>query len=173
MEKLIAIAFKEKHGAMKALAKIREMENNYLLSTHDAVIATRKKNGKVKLNQSVNLIKMGATQGALWGSLVGLILTGPLGMILLGGTSAGFGAIIGSVNDYGINDTFMRKLARELQPGSSALFFLVSDMTVDKVMEQMKSIDGTLIHTSLSQKVEEKLKSAVEKEDEEVFVKFQ
>lgn len=166
MRKLIAIAFKDKNGANEALNKIEEMEGNYLLSTQDAVVAVRKENGKVKLNQSVNLVRNGAIQGALWGSLIGLILTGPLGMVLLGGASAGFGAMIGSVSDYGIKDTFMRKLARELQPGSSALFFLVSNMTEDKVMKEMKEIDGTIIQTSLSEEMEEKLKKAIHSKEE-------
>lgn len=170
MKKLIAIAFDDTNGATEALARIEDMESNYLLSTHDAVVAIRKNNGKVKLNQSVNLVKTGAAQGAFWGSLIGLILTGPLGMILLGGTSAGFGALMGSVSDYGINDTFMRKLARKLQPGSSALFFLVSNMTEDKVLKEMEKINGTVIQTSLSNELEEALIEAVESEEESVVL---
>jgi uncharacterized membrane protein len=166
MKKLIAIAFKDKNGADQALNKIEELEGNYLLSTHDAVVAIRRDNGKVKLKQSVNLVKTGAIQGGLWGSLIGLILSGPLGMILLGGASAGFGAMVGSVSDYGIKDTFMRKLARELQPGSSALFFLVSNITEDKVMKEMEDIEGTVMQTSLSEDMEETLKKAVESKEE-------
>ncbi len=162
MKKLIAIAFDDMKGAEQALGVVEEMEKDYLLSTDDAVIAVRKENGKVKLKQSVNLVKIGATQGGLWGALIGLILTGPLGMLLLGGASAGFGAMVGSVSDYGIKDTFIRKLGKELQPGSSALFFLVTNMTEDKMLEQMKEINGTIIQTSLSEEFEEKLKAAIE-----------
>ncbi|MCI5081319.1 MAG: DUF1269 domain-containing protein [Saprospiraceae bacterium] len=165
MNKLVAIAFDDLYGASNALVKIDQLQDDYLISLNDAVIATIREDGKVNLNQSVNLVKLGAIQGGFWGSLIGLILTGPLGMLLIGGTSAAFGALVGSLSDYGINDDFIRELGREMKPGSSALFLLVRDMTTDKVVEKLQQFDGKIIQTSLSKDAEEKLKAAIESND--------
>lgn len=161
MNKLIALSFDNIYGASNALVKLDQLKDNYLISLNDAVVAIIREDGKVKLNQSVNLVKIGATQGGFWGALVGLILTGPLGMLLAGGTSAAFGGLIGSLSDYGIKDDFIRSLSRKLKPGSSALFLLVKDMTEDKVLEEMQSWNAQIIHTSLSKEAEERLRNAI------------
>lgn len=164
MQKLVAIAFDDMFGASNALVKLEQLQDNYLISLDDAVVALIREDGKVKLKQSFNLVKLGAIRGGFWGSLIGLIFTGPLGLLLIGGTSAAFGALIGSLSDYGINDDFIRSLGRELNPGSSALFILIRDMTEDKVLEKLEGIEGKVIQTSLSNDAEEKLREAIEKE---------
>ncbi len=162
MKKLIAISFDDIYGASNAIVKLDQLQENYLLTMEDVVIATIREDGKVKLSQSVDLVKIGAAQGGFWGGLIGLILTGPLGMLLIGGTSAAFGALIGSLSDYGINDDFIRKLGRKLEPGSSALFILVNDLTMDKVVEKLEGLNGEIIQTSLPKESEEKLRQAIE-----------
>lgn len=165
MNKLIAIAFDNKYGASNALVMIDELQEQYLIDLEDAVIATVKENGEIKLHQSVNLVKVGLIQGGFWGALVGLILTGPLGMILIGGTSSAFGALVGSLSDYGIKDDFIRNLGRTLKPNSSALFLLVSSMTTNKVLVKLQSLEGAkVLQTSLSKTAEEKLKDVIETE---------
>lgn len=165
MNKLIALAFDDVYGASNAMVKLDLLRENYLISLEDAVIATVREDGKVKLNQSVNLVSAGAVQGGFWGSLIGLLFTGPLGMLLIGGTSAAFGALIGSFGDYGIKDDFIKSIGEKLKPNSSALFLLVRDMTEDKVLEEMQSWGGELIQTSLSKEAEEKLRKSISKSE--------
>lgn len=161
MNKLVALAFDDASGAVNALAKVDQLKENYLISIDDAVVATVMEDGKVSLNQSVNLVKAGAAQGGFWGGLIGLLFTGPLGMLLIGGTSAAFGALMGSFADYGIKDDFIQSLSGQLKPGTSALFLLIRDMTEDKVLAEMQTWGGTIIQTSLSQEAEEKLRKAI------------
>lgn len=162
MNKLIALAFDTPEGASVALTKVDQLKENYLITLDDAVVATVREDGKVKLNQSVNLVASGAAQGGMWGGLIGLIFTGPLGMLLIGGTSAAFGALMGSLADYGINDEFIKSLGGQLKPGSSALFLLIRNMTEDKVIDEIKTWGGELIQTSLSKESEEKLRKALD-----------
>jgi uncharacterized membrane protein len=61
----------------------------------------------------------------------------------------------------GINDNFMKELASHLNPGSSALFVLVSKATPDKVLEELKGSGGQVLKTSLSHDEEEKLQAAL------------
>lgn len=165
MNTLIAIIFKhEEFGAEKALHKLRALENEYLIDLEDAVIAHRREDGKIKLTQSVDLTSMGAWSGALWGSLIGLLFTGPLGWLVAGSIGAGFGALAGSTSDYGIDDDFIKELSDELEPCCSALFILVRQMTEDKVIDGLSGAGGIIIKTSLSKDVEEKLQKALQNE---------
>jgi uncharacterized membrane protein len=154
---LIAIAFPHKHEAAEVLHRLNRLEKEYLLDLEDAVIATREANGDVKLKQMVNLTSGGALYGGLWGALIGLLFTGPLGMLVMGGTAAAFGALLGSVSDYGIEDGFIEELSRQLAPDSSALFVLVREAVEDKVLEELRDVRGTVLKTSLSKEAEAKL----------------
>lgn len=163
MSTLVAIIFKhDEDGAEKALRKLRNLENEYLIDLEDAVIVHRREDGKVKLTQSVDLTSSGAWSGAFWGSLIGLIFTGPLGWLIIGGLGAGFGALAGSVSDYGINDDFIEDLSKEVEPCCSALFILVRRMTEDKVFEALGDTGGTIIKTSLPKDADARLQAALQ-----------
>jgi len=131
----------------------------------DAVIVTRNEDGKIKLKQSVNLVSSGAWNGAFWGGLIGMIFTGPLGLVVVGGLGAGFGALTGSLADYGINDNFIKQLSEDMKPCCSGLFILVRSMTQDKVLEELQGVGGKVITTSLPSDVEDKLRTAIQKSD--------
>ena len=164
MSTLIAVAFKDKYGAQDALNKLIKLEKDYLIDLDDAVVATRREDGKVKLKQSVNLVGAGAISGAFWGGLLGLIFGGGLGFLIVGGAGAAIGALGGTLGDFGINDQFMKRLGTELQPGSSALFVLVRRATEDRVLEELEGLGGTVLKTSLSKEGERRLQKVLEGE---------
>lgn len=155
---LIAVAFDDSYTAEEVRLKLLKMQEEHLISLEDAVVAVRNEDGKVRLNQSLNLTAAGAVGGGFWGTLVGLIFLSPL-LGMAAGAAAG--AVSGALSDVGINDEFMKKLASNLKPNSSALFLLVRDATLDKVMGKLQPFEGTLLHTSLSHADEQKLKQAM------------
>jgi len=162
MNTLIALTFKhDEEGAEEALLRLRGMEREYLMDLKDAVVVRRREDGKVKLNQSVNLIGLGAREGAFWGSLIGLLFTGPLGLLVGGGVGAGFGALMGSAGDYGIDDDFIKRLSQDMQPCCSALFLLVRDLSPERIVESMDGLGGELIQTSLSKDWASRLEEAL------------
>ncbi len=157
MNKLIVVSFNDKTQAAQVLNRLVGLQQEYLLDLEDAVVVVRNDEGKVQIRQSVNLTAEGAVRGGLWGSLIGLILGGPLGMLLAGGTTAAMGAIAGSVDDYGIDDNFIKEVGHQLQPGSSALFILLRQLVEDKVLDALQGVQGQIIKTSLSKDAEERL----------------
>jgi uncharacterized membrane protein len=157
MNKLIAVSFNHQDQAAQVLNKLMSLQREYLLDLEDAVVVVRQEDGKVKIRQSVDLTAEGALRGGLWGSFVGLLLGGPLGMLLAGSTTAALGAIAGSAGDYGIDDEFIRQVGNELKPGSSALFILLRQLVEDKVLDELKGVEGQIIKTSLSKDAEERL----------------
>jgi uncharacterized membrane protein len=74
---------------------------------------------------------------------------------------AATGAIAGAMSDVGIDDKFIKSVGESITPGKSALFLLVSNAVVDKVLEQTKDLKYEVLQTNLSQESEDKLRAAI------------
>ncbi len=159
MSTLIVIVYPDELKAEQVRLDFLKMQKEYLVSLEDAVIAVKKPDGKVKLNQMYNLPLGGAMSGGLWGTLIGLIFLNPLLGLVVG---AGAGAVAGALSDVGINDDFMKKLAATITPGSSALFVLVDSAITDKVRAELQGTGGKILQTPLSTPDEEKLQKALD-----------
>jgi uncharacterized membrane protein len=159
MSDLIVIGYDDLFKAEETRLKLIKMQRDYLIDLEDAVVAVKDKDGKVKLNQAYPLTQMGAMGGGFWGALVGILFLNPL---LGAAVGAGAGAISGALSDVGVNDKFMKELAQNFQPGTSALFVLVRKATPDKVLEELKGAGGKVLQTSLSHEEESKLQSALD-----------
>ncbi|HET6389902.1 DUF1269 domain-containing protein [Hyphomicrobium sp.] len=158
MSDLVVIVYPSEAKAEEMRTKLLELQNEYLIDIRDAVIAVRREDGKVKLNQLMNTTAAGAISGGFWGTLVGLIFLMPLLGAAVGVAS---GALGGALADFGINDDFMKKLATKLTPGSAALFVEIRKMTQDKVLEAIKGTGGELLQTSLNHTKEQALREAI------------
>lgn len=163
MNTLIAVIYKHKpDAAAQVLAKLQDLQRDYLIDLEDAVIVRRNDKGKLYLQQSVNLTATGAWSGAFWGLLIGMIFGGPLGGAIGSAAGAGIGAWSGSLGDYGIEDDFVRELGAEVEPCCSALFVLARSMTTDKVIHELEGTGGRLLRTSLPADVEQRLQAALD-----------
>ncbi|HUJ99700.1 MAG TPA: DUF1269 domain-containing protein [Stellaceae bacterium] len=168
MSNLVVFDFDGIHTADEVLNKLRSMQKEYLIDLEDACVVERDKAGKVFIKQAVNLTAVGAvaggSRGMLLGALVGLLFLNPLVGIAIGGiTGAGFGALSGSLADYGIRDDFVRKIGETIPAGSSALFVLFRSVTEDKVLPEIASYKPRILKTSLSNEAETKLRTALSK----------
>ena len=160
MATFIAIRYDDVFKADEVRLTLLKLQQQYLVDLGDAVVAVKDKDGKVQLNQAVNLTASGAVSGGFWGTLVGLLFFGPFfGIGTVAGAAAG--AVGGALADVGIDDNFMRQLSEGFQPGTSALFVLVRQATPDKVLAEVKKYGGTVLQTSLSHEDEEKLQAAL------------
>jgi uncharacterized membrane protein len=82
-------------------------------------------------------------------------------MAVGGLTGMGVGALSGSLADYGINDQFIKDLGKTIPKGSSALFMLIKRSTPDRVLPELERFKPRVLKTSLSNKQEESLRSAL------------
>jgi uncharacterized membrane protein len=158
MADLIIIAYDSEATAEAARSKLLELQKEYLIELGDAVVAVRRDDGAVKLNQLVNTTAVGAASGVMWGALVGLLFLNPL---LGAAVGAGAGALSGKFSDIGINDQFMKDAAGALSPGQAALCVIVRKVTADKVLPQMAHFGGTVLRTNLTAEQEQKLQAAL------------
>jgi uncharacterized membrane protein len=74
---------------------------------------------------------------------------------------AASGALGGKLTDLGIDDKFMKDVAKTLHSGNAALFLLIRKMTIDKVMAELVGTSGTILRSSFDETKEEALKAAL------------
>ena len=157
MSELIVIGYDSQDKAELARIELFNMSHEYLVGVDDAVVATVDAKGKIRLNQMVNLWATGATGGAFWGLLAGVLFFHPLLGVLVGSTA---GALSGAMSDFGIDDNFMKDVSKVLQPGQAALFLLVRANASDKMIERLGIKGGHILRTNLDRSQEEHLKRA-------------
>jgi uncharacterized membrane protein len=158
MSDLVVIGYDDMHKAEEVRLMLLKLQKEYLIDLEDAVVAVKREDGKIKLNQAVNLTVHGAAEGTFWGMLIGALFLSPFFGAALGATT---GALTGALSDIGINDDFMKQVAEQLKPGTSALFVLVKSATPDKVAEHIQGTGGKIIQTSLTHEKEDKLQAVL------------
>jgi uncharacterized membrane protein len=155
MAALTVWKFETVEGAGQALGILEGLSKQQLITIDDAAIVyweVGKK--KPKNHQAHSLTGAGALGGAFWGMLFGLIFFVPFFGLVVG---AAAGALAGHFSDYGIDDKFIKEVQSEVTEGTSALFLLTSDATVDKVQDAFKDTQMELIRSNLSTEQEAQL----------------
>ncbi|MFN8830492.1 MAG: DUF1269 domain-containing protein [Labrys sp. (in: a-proteobacteria)] len=158
MSDLVFIAFESEAKAEDVRNRVLALQKEYLIELGDAVVVVKDQEGRIKLNQMINMTAAGAASGALWGTLVGFIFMAPLLGTAIGAAS---GALGGHFTDVGINDKFMKDAAEALRPGSAGLFLLIRKVTADKVLAELRGIGGVVMKTSFDETKEAKLREAL------------
>ena len=164
MSNLFVVAFDDQHGAERLLNALAEFQRQNLIKVDDAAILTRRADGKPKIKQARSLVGVGALGGAFWGMLIGLLFLVPWLGIAIG---AGIGALSGKLAGTGVDKKFIEEVSAAVKPGGSALFAYTREGVADKILPQLKQFDGKLIHTSLSNEQEAKLREAFGAEEME------
>jgi len=153
---LVAIAYPNLETAREVTRNVGEAQKAHLIELEDLVIVEKRADGKIKLHQP-SLAGVGATGGALWGGLIGLIFFMPLLGMAIGAAS---GAAAGAMSDAGVDDKFMKDLGAGLDNGGAAVIALIRQANMEKILSEVK-ISGTVIQTSLTGDQETALKEAL------------
>jgi uncharacterized membrane protein len=154
---LVVLAFPTQEGAQQVLGVVGDLQRQQLIALDDAATVTRGGDGKPKVKQASSLVGAGALGGAFWGMLIGLLFFMPWLGLAVGAVT---GALAGKFTDIGIDDNFIREVGQKIQPGTSALFLLVRQATMDRVLEALKPYNPEVLQTSLSAEQEAKLREA-------------
>lgn len=163
---LVAVTYPDITRAGTVLDTLKRLVKEHVLDLDDALYVTKDASGEVDLHQMINLpaagAASGAASGALWGALIGLLFLTPMAGAAIGAAvGAGSGALAGKFSDYGIDDDFVRQLSTQLTLNSSAIFVLFRHATMDKVLPEISRFGGTVLRTSLSDEMEQRLQAAL------------
>ena len=157
MSQVVVIAFDSEDDARSALATLRGIEHEGLVSFEDTAIVAHRSDGKFEVkNEASGTTEAGAVVGALIGGLVFFMF--PLAGIALGAAAgAGVGAAIGN----GVDGKFVQEVKSKLAPGKSALFLVVKDSFADATIPALRRYHGEVLQTSLDEETEEALSAAL------------
>ena len=159
MAHLVVLGLDNREDAERVFDLTGDLARQQLLQLQDAAYAWRDDKGKVRIQQAVSLTAAGASSGALWGTLIGLIFLMPVAGMAIG---AGTGALAGKLADVGINDDTIKQIGAQLEQGKAAVFLLARSATVDKVIDAIKPFNPTVIQTNLTKDREDELVQALQ-----------
>lgn len=169
MRGLIVVGFQGTHRAAEVLEQLLDLNASWTvnLNLQDAVAAYRSKDGRLRVDESVQATSTeGAVGGGLVGALIGSLLAAPFtagastaaaaaalgaGAVTFGAT----GAVIGHEDAaemkerYGISEDFVKQVGGMVQPGQSALFLQGDAFNPQDIANRFRGYGGTILHTSL------------------------
>ena len=122
------------------------------------MLLCRDEAGKFHTTTNHHAVAGGTSWGMFWGFLFGLLFFVPLLGMAVG---AGLGAVMGKLEKTGIDKRFQQQVRDMLQPGTSALFLIVEQVTPDKAVEALSKYGGTVLKSSLSEETESELQAAL------------
>lgn len=173
--KLVAIMFEGEYTAQNMLDTLRDLEEKDALKLKDAVVLSRGPVGEtvflgaagsgstmqstskapdVKVKQTADKRGRSVLAAGGIGLIVGTLLGGPVGGMVVGG-------LIGGLRDKGIDNKFVDQIKEGMKPDSSAILVLAEGKDPEKVIEAIHTMKGTVIHTTLSEEMDKKLREAL------------
>jgi uncharacterized membrane protein len=151
MSDLIAIGYDDTTSAISAMEAVDEMAHDLVIQPDAVAAIIRDDDGRFRTITNQHTVGAGATWGLFWGLLFGFLVFNPvLGMAM----GAAFGALGGKLAKDSISKEFQDQVRAALQPGTSALFMIVEEMTTDKALDRLSAFGGHVIKTSLSKDAE-------------------
>ena len=133
------------------------MQKELLIDLQDVAWVTKSQDGKMKLHQGTSLTGVGASGGAMWGFLFGLLFLVPI-------------AGMASKQPAGPGRTPERLRHRRqvdqrggsaITPGGSALFVMARNTNQERVLPEMAKFGGTVIRTNLTPSSSRRWKNAL------------
>ena len=155
MATLTVWKFSSPSGAGEASTRLQELARKGVVVVHDAAtVSWERAANKPETRQLAGA--PGALGSSFWALLFGLIFLIPLLGAEIGDAT---GTIGGSLNEVGIDDTFINKVRDQITPGTSALFVLSPDAAMDSLEAEL-AMHGPVerVLASLSAKQEEALR---------------
>ncbi|MDX6210041.1 MAG: hypothetical protein QOE24_2432 [Frankiales bacterium] len=158
MSTLIAIGYPDETTADKAADEARRLAADLIIQPDAIAVIKRDREGRFQVTTNHHPVAGGASWGMLWGFLFGLLFFIPFFGMVIG---AGLGALMGLVEKVDIDNEFQTRVRDMLQPGTSALFLIVEELTLDKAIDALSKFGGTVLRTSLPRDAEAQLQEAL------------
>ena len=160
MSHLIVVTFDNPDEAGQVLETLRSVQREGYLGLDDSAVVVKDEEGKVHVK---NEMDRGVKIGAVGGGLLGLLLAGiffPIAGLLVGAVAGG---LIGKSVDLGVDQKFVKEVSEDIQPGTSALFFIVRDAEPDVAVAALRPYKGTVRQTTFPPEAEKELRRILKK----------
>ncbi len=158
MSHILAITFEDENQGMAVLQSLKHLQTQEVLKLDDAAVIVKDAEGKVQVK---NLTESNVKGGAALGGFIGLLIGGllfPVAGIALG--LAG-GALIGKSLGNGVDKKFVKDVQESLNPGNSAILFIVSQEHVGVLINALEPYNGKIFQSSFDSEVEDEIRKSL------------
>jgi uncharacterized membrane protein len=161
---IIGVSFDRHVLAQQYLLAMGGLKESGALDLQDAVVVTKSDDGSVKVVETIDPTPgRAALNGAMWTSLLGLVLGGPVGWIAGLGIGAASGAVTAKIVDLGIPDEWVAWFREAVEPGTSTVVILAEHVHVPALAAEARRFAGAeLLYTSMPDYAYEQLRDALE-----------
>ena len=161
---IIGVSFGRQVLAQQYLLAMGGLKESGALDLQDAVVVTKNLDGSVKVVETIDPTPgRAALGGAMWTSLLGLVLGGPVGWIAGLGIGAASGAVTAKIVDLGIPDEWVAWFREAVEPGTSTVVILAEHVSVPALAAEARRFSGAeLLYTSMPDHAYEQLRTALE-----------
>jgi len=168
---LMVVAFRDPYRAAEVLNAVSRREWTWTADLDDAVVVKWKENRQLRIQFSLDPASKQETAWVqVWGSLLSLALFIPMTGELVAATSRAPGSSEQAEpskmlaanwwrETLRLSDEFLRDLGALLQPGDSALFFLLRKVNPAGAMKQLRNYGGTVLHAAITAEQDDRLKT--------------
>jgi len=140
---LAAISFDDELKAAEFMTAMTRLARDRRLTLRDAVFVVKSTDGKTYVRETTDPQPGRTALGAgLWSGLFGLILGGPVGLLVAGGIGAGAGAITAKIVDVGMTDDFVDQLREMVRPGTTTVALLAENIDPEPVLAELERFHG-------------------------------
>ena len=156
---IIVITFDDAEEAGKVRDALRQVEHGGYLSLDDSAVVVRDEKGKYHTKDQFDRgVKVGAGVGGVLGLLLAVVFA-PLAGLVLGALAGG---LIGASTDLGISKKFIKDVEADMDPGTSAIFFIIREGDPTMALAALKPYKGTVYQTSLDPDDEARLQKVLD-----------
>ena len=161
---IIGVSFDRHVLAQQYLLAMGGLKEVGALELKDAVVVTKADDGSVKVVETIDPTPgRAALSGAMWTSLLGLVLGGPVGWVAGLGIGAASGAVTAKIVDLGIPDAWVAWFRDAVEPGTSTVVILAEHVHVPALAAEARRFAGAeLLYTSMPDHAYEQLRDALE-----------
>lgn len=157
MSELVVVTFASEEAGREALARVRNLEHGGAMDVQDSAVIIKDPDGKTHVtNQVSSGTKTGALVGGMLGLMLGIFFLPLLGLVA--GVAAG--VLMGRGLASNVDQDFVKDITDELQPGTSALFVIVSGHP-GALIGALEPFKGKVHQTTLDPELEASLNEAL------------
>jgi uncharacterized membrane protein len=162
-ETIVGISFGDAFRAQEFLTAATRVASKGGFEIVDAVIVVKDTEGRTHVRETTDPTPgRSAFSGAIWTSLIGFFVAGPVGWVAGAAVGAGAGAVTAKVMDIGISDEWVKWFRDVVQPETATIVLLVIKLDRDALATELERFSGAeLVYANLDESTIERLKAAL------------
>jgi uncharacterized membrane protein len=142
----VAAVYPNLAEAQATLNDLVDLHKSGAIELIDAAVMVREPSGNLIIEERAELTPAkGAKRGALIGAVLGVVF--PPSLLASAALGAAAGAITGKATDQGFENEMLEDLARDLEPGKSAILAAVEHTLYEKMLDAVEGYERVINRT--------------------------